>query len=72
MNDDDQRVTIPAHFNIVEQVLTVECTNSLPDADPVNRIPNIDRQVVEDRTFRDTLQSFNSHVFDNEVIRCHR
>ena len=67
------RLTIVApHFDVVKQVLAVERTNRLADTDAINRVTDVNRQVVEYRALGNTLQALDANVLDDEVLRGHR
>ncbi len=51
MHCDDQRVAIAAHFDVVKQTLCVQGTYRLLNTDLIDSVTNIDRQIVEHRTF---------------------
>ena len=68
VHSDNQRVTITPKFDIVEQALDVQGPNRFLHTDIVDRIANVNWQVIEHRAFGNSLQSFDTHITNDEVI----
>src|SRR5690606_32846113 len=68
LHRDDQGVAVTAHFDVVEHALRVQRADRLLDAERVNRVADVDRQVVEYGAFRNPLQSLDAHVAHDELV----
>ena len=68
-NNNNQRIFIAPHFDIIKEILLVQGSHCLADTNRVNRVPNINRYIVEPGTFRYALQPFDSHILNDKRLR---
>ena len=62
-----QRAPVPAKLHVLKQSGPVQGPHGFLYADRIHRVPDTDRQIVEDRTLGDPLQPFHPHVPHDEA-----
>jgi hypothetical protein len=67
-HDDEQRVAVAAQFDVAEKARGIHSAHRFADPLGVEMIADVDRQIVEDRAFRNALQALHAYVADRELL----
>ena len=66
---DNQRAVVPAQLDVLEKPGTVNRSRRLLNPLRVERVADVDRQVIEDGAIGDALQTFHANIPDDELLR---
>ena len=64
----DQSISITSHLDVVKKLLRIKRPHRLLNSDVVDRIADIDWQIVENRALGNTLQAFDTHVTHDKIF----
>src|SRR5262249_53492363 len=64
----DERAAVATQFDVAEKPGRVHRTHRLGNLPVIERVADVDGQVVEDRAFGDALQAFDANVTDREAV----